>query len=68
MWDIDKRPSNNAIKPNMLIINKEARKVCLFEGTICAPVLKKRKRTAKKSFLRRKVIRTFKIWIRNKSN
>ena len=41
MWDIpihlDKRPSNNAIKPDMLIIDKEGKKISLIEGTICAP-------------------------------
>ena len=41
MWDIpmhlDKRPSNNAIKPDMLMIDKVGKKVSLIEGTICAP-------------------------------
>eukprot|EP00112_Aurelia_sp_Birch-Aquarium-sp1_P019298 Seg4747.2 transcript_id=Seg4747.2/GoldUCD/mRNA.D3Y31 product="hypothetical protein" protein_id=Seg4747.2/GoldUCD/D3Y31 len=41
MWDIpmhlDKRPSSNAIRPDILIIDKEARKISLIEGTICAP-------------------------------
>ena len=41
MWDIpmhlDRRPSNNAIKPDMLIIDKEGKKTSLIEGTICAP-------------------------------
>ena len=41
MWDIpmhlDKRPSTNAIKPDMLIIDKVGKKVSLIEGTICAP-------------------------------
>eukprot|EP00112_Aurelia_sp_Birch-Aquarium-sp1_P001069 Seg1108.8 transcript_id=Seg1108.8/GoldUCD/mRNA.D3Y31 product="hypothetical protein" protein_id=Seg1108.8/GoldUCD/D3Y31 len=34
---LDKRPSNNAIRPDILIIDKEARKISLIEGTICAP-------------------------------
>ena len=41
LWDIpmhlDKRPSNNATKPDMIIIDKEARNILLIEGTICAP-------------------------------
>ena len=41
MWDIpthlDKRPSNNAIKPDMLIIDKEGKKISLIEGALCAP-------------------------------
>ena len=28
---------NNAIKPDMLIIDKEGKKISLIEGTICAP-------------------------------
>ena len=31
---LDKRPSNNAIKPDMLIIDKEGKKISLIEGTI----------------------------------
>ena len=31
------RPSNNAIKPDMLIIEKEARKISLIEAAICVP-------------------------------
>ena len=34
---LDKRPSNNATKPDMIIIDKEARNILLIEGTICAP-------------------------------
>ena len=34
---LDKRPSNNAIKPDMLIIDKEGKKISLIEGTIGAP-------------------------------
>ena len=41
MWGIlihlDKRPSNNAIKPDILIIDKEGKKIRLIEGIICAP-------------------------------
>ena len=41
MWDIlmhlDKRQSNDAIKPDMLIIDKEGKKISLIEGTMCAP-------------------------------
>ena len=41
MWDIpihlDRRPSKNAIKPDVLIIDKERKKISLIEGTICAP-------------------------------
>ena len=39
MYDVpmysDKRPNNNDIKRDMLLIDKEARKICLIEGTIC---------------------------------
>ena len=38
IWDIlmhlDRRPSNNAIKPDMLIIDKEGKKISLIEGII----------------------------------
>ena len=41
LWDIpmhlDKRPSYNAIKPDMIIIDNEARNISLIEGTKCAP-------------------------------
>ena len=33
----NQRPSNNAIKADMLIIDKEGKKISLIEGTICAP-------------------------------
>ena len=34
---LDKRPSNNAIKPDMILIDKEARNILVIEGTLCAP-------------------------------
>ena len=34
---LERRPSNNAIKPDMLIIDKEGKKISLIEGTKCAP-------------------------------
>ena len=55
LWDIpmhlDKRPSNNAIKPDMIIIDKEARNILLIEGTICAPgCIEKREKEKKNKY------------------
>ena len=52
LWDIsmhlDKRPSNNAIKPDMILIDKEARNILVIEGTLCAPgCIEKRGKKAK---------------------
>ena len=30
-------PTNNAIKPNMILFDKYAKKITLIEGTVCAP-------------------------------
>ena len=40
LWDIphyvDKRPTDNAIKPDITIVNHDQKKVTLIEGTVCS--------------------------------
>ena len=55
LWDIPmhlgKRPSYNAIKPDMIIIDNEARNILLIEGTICAPgYIEKRDKEKQKKY------------------
>ena len=41
LWDVplvlERRPTNNAIKPDMILFDKDAKKIILIEGTVCAP-------------------------------
>ena len=41
LWDVplvlERRPSNNAIKPDMILFDKDAKKITMIEGTVCAP-------------------------------
>ena len=34
---LERRPTNNAIKPDMILFDKDAKKIILIEGTVCAP-------------------------------
>ena len=40
LWDIphhvDKRPTDNAIKPDITIVNHDQKEVTLIEGTVCS--------------------------------
>ena len=41
LWDVplvlERRPTNNTIKPDMILFDKDAKKIILIEGTVCAP-------------------------------
>ena len=41
LWDVplmlERRPSNNAIKPDMILFDKDAKNITLIEGIVCGP-------------------------------
>ena len=45
---LERKPTNNAIKPDMILFDKDAKKITLIEGTVCAPDIILTRETEKK--------------------